>query len=588
MRPYAFIDYIYAFKKHRSMTIKRYMTTICSIGMMINVITAKHIDIYIQAITTDATAVINQAIGSTCLSHNDSATIHLSNGSIYHISKLFATAKRYHISNTTSHDENPDPTKHIGILLRGRRNIIIDGHGSRIVTHGEMTPWVIDSCQNITIRNIAFDAADPSVTEMTVTDVTDSTLTCVPHPTSHPKIIDRKLYWVGEGWCFTNGIAQKYSPAENLTLRCPSPLTEAEYVTETTDGSLRFTLSNRPDIRIGDVYQMRHSLRTEVAGFINRSKDIRLENVEFNFMGNFGIVAQYSENLTYRNVRCAPAPDSGRTCSGFADFMQISGCKGLVNISHCYFSGSHDDPINIHGTHLKVIGFPAPDMAKVRFMHPQTYGFRAFDPGDEIDFVNAETLNCKLSARVQSCTMVNDYEQLLTLDTEIPRSIRSMSDIVVENTTWTPDVNISNNYFSLTPTRGILITTRRSVRITSNRFVKTPMSAILISDDAKNWYESGCVRDVTISGNHFEECQSPVILIWPENSLCDKPVHKNITIKENHFDNITGAPAIKARCVSSMHISDNKFSTNGQSCDQPTASMIDISECSDTVIPADN
>ena len=45
------------------------------------------------------------------------------------------------------------------------------------VTHGEMTPFVIDGCENVTMKNFSLVAADPSVPEMTVvsTDVNSIT-----------------------------------------------------------------------------------------------------------------------------------------------------------------------------------------------------------------------------------------------------------------------------------------------------------------------------------------------------------------------------------------------------------------------------
>ena len=72
---------------------------------------------------------------------------------------------------------------------------------------------------------------------------------------------------------------------------------------------------------------MRHSFRTEACG-IHQSKDVKLENIKFHFLGNFGIVGQYSENLTYEKLYCAPEWGSGRTCAGFADLSRCLGAKG--------------------------------------------------------------------------------------------------------------------------------------------------------------------------------------------------------------------------------------------------------------------
>ena len=62
------------------------------------------------------------------------------------------------------------------------------------------------------------------------------------------------------------------------------------------------------------------------------------------------MVGQHSENITMDDVDFEAPKESGRTTAGYADFVQMSGCKGTINISNCTFAGPHDDPINIHGT----------------------------------------------------------------------------------------------------------------------------------------------------------------------------------------------------------------------------------------------
>ena len=85
------------------------------------------------------------------------------------------------------------------------------------------------------------------------------------------------------------------------------------------------------------------------------------------------------------------------------------------------------------------------------------------------------------------------------------------------------------------PTRGFLITTRRRVLVEDNEFLNTHMSAILVEDDARGWYESGCVRDMTIRGNRFIRCGEPVIHINPRNTVANDSVHRNIRIENNEF-----------------------------------------------------
>jgi len=82
------------------------------------------------------------------------------------------------------------------------------------------------------------------------------------------------------------------------------------------------------------------------------------------------------------------------------------------------------------------------------------------------------------------------------------------------------------------------------------------MSAILIENDAKGWYESGPVRDMTISGNRFFFCREPVIYFNPQNSEANPAVHRNIRITGNAFA-LNSKVAIKARSTSSVSIKDN-------------------------------
>lgn len=81
---------------------------------------------------------------------------------------------------------------------------------------------------------------------------------------------------------------------------------------------------------------------------------------------------------------------------------------------------------------------------------------------------------------------------------------------MVENITYTPEVKIHDNVFKETPTRGILVTTRKKVTIENNLFDGMGMAGICISNDAQSWYESGPTRDVTIRGNTLRRSGSDV------------------------------------------------------------------------------
>ena len=510
----------------------------------------------------DATPVLKRAIEEAAAYKGRPVVIRLQQGD-YHIYRTSASKQVYYISNTASEEENPDPTKHIGIWMKGLRNVTLDGGGARLVTHGEMTSFVIDGCENVALKNFALVAADPSVPEMTVVAADERSITAQVTVGSDYEIENGVFYWKGEGWRFGGGIAQVFYPETNVTNRCDSPLTGVVKAIELDKGLVRFNYNRQPGFKVGEVYQMRHSFRTEACGFIHRSKDVLLENVKFHFLGNFGIVGQYSENLTYDHLYCAPEWGSGRTCAGFADFVQMSGCRGKIRILNSYFEGAHDDPVNIHGTHLKVMEYVSDRQVKVRFIHGQSYGFEAFFKGDEVELVDAHSLRCLQPAKVKAVERLDNYEVLLTLDRPIEAKVKEAENVAVENVTWTPEVEIRNNYFARIPTRGILVTTRRKVVIENNVFYRLPMSAVLVSNDARGWYESGPVRDVTIRNNQFIECGSPVVAVMPENDRYEGAVHQGVTVEENRFV-IRQGDAVGARSTDGLVVKDNYISTSDE------------------------
>ena len=520
----------------------------------------------------DQTAIIKEALEQAAAFKGEDVIIRLEPVT-YRLHRANSSLQIYHVSNTTSVYENPDPTKHIGIWMKDLENVTFDGNGATILTSGEMTSFVIDNCKNVKLTNFHLDSADPSVVEITISKVGDDFIDFKVLPPSQFEVKDNILIFKGEDWIFGDekriskhtAIAQIYDFDKDMTLRTQSPIqgyTKAEMI---GDNTVRLYFDYHPSVKPGERFQLRHSIRNEVCSFINCSQNVEIENVDYNFLGNFGIVSQFSENVSFENVNFEPTPESGRTNAGFADFLQFSSCKGLLRIRNSRFAGSHDDPINIHGTHLRVVEAVAPNKLIVAYMHPQTFGFPPFYKGDELILVNRETLNYEgKNAKVESVKAIDDYKYELTLD-------RKLSDILdrnitglyaVENLSWTPDVEITGNYFSRTPTRAILITTRGNSIIRDNTFFRTPMASILVADDANSWYESGPVTDLTIQNNLFIECASPVISVAPEIKKFNVPVHSNITITGNRF---LGAQdgAISIKASEDIVIKNNIFEVAG-------------------------
>jgi hypothetical protein len=247
-------------------------------------------------------------------------------------------------------------------------------------------------------------------------------------------------------------------------------------------------------------------------------------------------------------------------------------------VKNCVFSGAHDDAINIHGTHLRVTEKVSDRQIKVSFIHSQTYGFKAFNPGDDVEFIRWDSLKPYSANKVKDAKLLNPKEMLLTLEKPFPADFKEKD--VLENVTWTPEVEIRGCTISRIPTRGFLITTRRKVLVEDNTFNVTHMSAILLEDDARGWFESGCVRDMTIRNNRFIRCAEPVVNINPQNAVPNNAVHQNIRIEGNHFV-LRGKTSVKGQSTTGLTVTGNTTYSDPVGDD---ASSVKIIDCEDVTI----
>lgn len=476
-----------------------------------------------------------------------------------------ATETHYYISNSSSEAEFPVKKQRVGLYLKGLKNVTIEGNGSVFVFHGKMISWVLDDCSQINIQNLAINYERPGMSEMTLKEVSQTTVIADIHPDSRFAISDGHLEWYGEKWVAKNHHAVLVRPEKGMLLYSdwdPFLKSKAEKI-----AALRVKFSgnfSKFKGNPGEVLTVRDRYRDYVGAFINRSKNIRLHHLHMNSMHGLGIVSQFSENLNYDSVFVEPEKGSGRVIASSADGMHFSGCKGQITVNNCRFNGLHDDPLNVHGTHLKITEIVSPTTLKLKFMHHQTYGFDAFIAGDTVAYLHSASLQIFEQGIVKTAKLISEREMLVELQKPFSKALK-VGD-ALENTTWTPSVTIKNSRFEGTISRGTLITTRRKVIIENNVYYRTGMHAILIENDASGWYESGAVTDLTIRNNQFIECgfnsapDNYIISINPQDKepLSGYYVHRNIRIENNTFK-VYDSPLLSARSTNGLTFKNNKI-----------------------------
>lgn len=472
-----------------------------------------------------------------------------------------AVRRQYFISNSVAAAEKPMP---IGVLIKNCRHLLLEGAGTRgenrttLLMGGRMTHFVNDESEDIRYRKMVFDLKRPTVSEFRVTASGETWSDIRIAEGSTCELRDGRLVWTGD---LGSGmpLLQQAIPAEGRSWRTRfsnNPLDHASRVEALGPSSYRLHFVGREPLKVGHQFQYRNGMRDVVGAHNVACKDISFQDVDFNALAGMGIISQFTEDITFERVNIVPPENTLRTCPAWADGFHFSGCRGQISIEDCVFSGLQDDPVNVHGTHLRIIDKPRADQLLVRFMHKQTYGFKAFYPGDEVAVIHAASLRehpDNPRRIVTSVQRMSDHEWLLTLDGEAPHYVEND---VVDNISWYPDLTIRGCRVDMCPTRGFLVTTRGKVLIEGNTLKRCRMPGILIENDASGWFESGPVRDILISDNTFIGCD---IRIHPRVKSGNEPVHDNIRIIGNTFKE--GA-SIEGHHVSNVVVRGNQ--TDGE------------------------
>ncbi len=483
----------------------------------------------------------------------------------------------YYCSNTAKRDENPNGLRRVAIYLKNKKDIVIDGNGATLLVHGKMTPILLDRCENITVKNLTVDYACPTMAEFTVLSNNGGECIFKINEECLFRLEGKEIIWQGETGADGNPYWEHGCTANKRHVKLHNPETKlnrdfnrnnlalkrAEMLDKST---LKVQLKNKgvylPE---GSVIQSRSIVRDQTGSFFERCKNLVFEDCRVMFMHGLGMVSQFCENVTFKN--CDFTPKEGRTAASTADFFQFSGCRGNLVIDSCKAGGAHDDYVNVHGTHLQIVKTDGKNNITVRFMHPESWGFQAFEAGDELDFIKWDTLMPFGSVKVTAYERLNDTDIRLSLEGEIP-PLELCKD-VVENKSWVPNLYVRNCDFGPTSGRGILCTTRGEVIIENNRFEKLWGPALLIEDDCNFWFESGYTTNIIFRNNIVSCCEyaamwegSPVIRCTPK-VMDDKSkafVHGRLTVTGNKFENPpTGEHLILLEYMREANITDNIF-----------------------------
>lgn len=476
----------------------------------------------------------------------------------YHFYKDYCQSRVIHMTNTDSFD---NPTKYFAILLENMKDITIEGNGAKFVIHGDICSLALLNCENITLKDFTINYASPSNVELTVKEKKGKTITYE---------IPQSTLWYTEGkdlvffeqspftkknyWQFKNDENSWNSVCHSgndvfRTMHFKAPFSKVKSVEKKSDTEVAIKYKRKRKFAVGDTYAFSQNKNRNTCGvFVSECKNVSADNITVNYLQGFGWLTQMCDTVSFSNMTFKA--DDAHKVSAFADLIHVCGCKGDIKISNSYFEQPHDDAINIHGTFMRFKEKVDNNTAVFEFVHKQQGGHRMFFAGDKTKLYYRSNLQELGELTVKKA--VDDIDNktcTVTFDEALPNEIEAkklkQSNVVIENISYCPNVEICGCTFNAIPTRGVLCTTSGKVRIHDNLFTNTAMAHIFISNDASDWYESGPVRDVEIYSNKFmlqptkqyEQLNCPGVLIKPITlgRRVSKPIHKNIKIYSNYF-----------------------------------------------------
>lgn len=472
----------------------------------------------------------------------------------YDVSRESATQRPWPQSNS-----DPLGTRYYGILMENLRDVTLDGAGSDFTFHGRQTGIGVAFCTNITLKNFTMDWMRPEISQGLVMESGTNFVVVKMHADTPAVVENDRLAFPGEGWTNMCGATMEWDPKSGGPVYKRRDLGIPGTAEQISPGVFRLVTKER--YQVGNVVIFRHGPRSHATMLIHGCSNSVVENVDAYSSCGLGFLAQHSDNVRFTAARFIPKPGSGRLFSSRDDGLQVSCCKGLIEVDRCVFEGMMDDPINIHGFYLPVTTRVDDLTLRCRMATNAGQTWWAV-PGNRLEYLLRDSMSSRGSNRVVTFKLLNDQEAEIQLKDPVPAGIGT--DWVMENMDAHPSVVIRNSRFGNQRARGILFTTPGSVLIENNTFY-TSGCAILANGDANFWCESGAVHDAVIRGNTFINCNQGmyqfcegVISIDPvvNKPLTGQYFHRNIHIEKNHFKTFD-APVLYAESVDGLRFSGN-------------------------------
>ncbi|ONI46696.1 hypothetical protein AN643_01305, partial [Candidatus Epulonipiscioides saccharophilum] len=414
----------------------------------------------------------------------------------YDLRTTYARNELCYISN------NDSGVKSLAFALFNKKNIVIDGNGSKLNGIGRILPFYISNCNNITIKNFEIDFQRPFTSQGEVLEASKNEAVLKINKDEYPyEIRQNTIRFVGEDYnsSFVKGMLEFYKDV-------PRPVADAFdngvngglSAEELEDGIVKIFTRFRKIPLVGNILTIKHEERLVPAVTIDRCDTVLIENLRIKQAGTMGVVAQLSKDITVSNINISPAEGTSRVFSINTDATHFVNCYGTVTVQNSILESMFDDVINVHGNYLRIDKVLDNNKILVEIPHYQQNGFFNLLEGNDIAICDQPTMLELGHSKVQSIKRINNKYYEVTLVSGF--DFVADKTYCVDNISMYPKVIFRNNVCGKNRARGLILTSTKET-IVENNIIDSEGSAIKVNSDMSNWYESGAISKLIVRNN---------------------------------------------------------------------------------------
>ncbi len=471
------------------------------------------------------------------------------------------------------------------VVIKNKKNIVVDGSGSLIVSKylnnadykESVNPILIKGCENVTLSNITMDTDVPCNITATVKEIDFNDKTVVLKVDDSYKINGDEILMAfntmdNDGSAdYHMGYYSKHPDSSIITLILGEILLANTYWTAKYDYlgnntfKVYYSAPLNEKLSVGEKMCIRHTMYGPSTITLSDSNDTVLKDITMHSTAGMGIVVlPKCRNLTVDGLKMVTKENSKCLMACNCDGIHLTGLYGKFVMKNCVFDGMGDDALNVHstaGTITEIIDDTTIRCGYCKKSPDGTLPKRWCETGDIIRTYDPITM-----ANTGTFRVVTFKDGILKF-TELSGSYKKGDTL--QNTTFTPSLLIDNCMVRNTRARGFVVQTE-NVEIKNCTFYGMSAEAVKAAPDFAYWYEVGPTYNFNMHHNVIEKCgfvrKSPAISVLTNHSNGDetvKSLHKNIVIQDNVIKDCNGK-TIWVMATDGVSVRKNRFEERGQ------------------------